>query len=77
MEFWGYGFKTYIYTFRVSIISQFHSILSFFGIVLLYSGIKMLFNHNNDNIEFHNNFAIKMLKNLFQLQKTLRAVNFL
>jgi len=60
----------------VSIISQFHSILSFFGIVLLYSGIKMLFNHNNDNIEFHNNFAIKMLKKFIPVTENFEGSKF-
>lgn len=60
----------------VSIISQFHSILSIFGIVLLYSGIKMIFSHNNENVEFHNNFAIKMLKKIIPVTDKFEGNKF-
>ena len=59
----------------VSIISKFHYMLSLFGIVLLYSGIKMLFDHK-DNVEFHNNFAIKILKKIIPVTDSLEGNKF-
>ena len=60
----------------VSIISRFHSLLSIFGIVLIYSGIKMLFDHNDDNIDFHDNFAVKMLKKVIPVTNSFEGDKF-
>lgn len=60
----------------VSIISRFHSVLSIFGIVLLYSGIKMLFDNKDDNTDFHNNFAIKMLKRIIPVTDSFEGNKF-
>lgn len=60
----------------VSIISRFHSLLSIFGIVLIYSGIKMLFDHNDDNIDFHDNFAVKMLKKVIPVTNSFEGNKF-
>ena len=59
----------------VSIISKFHFVLSFFGIVLMYSGIKMLFD-NKDNVEFQNNFAIKILKKIMPVTDSFQGNKF-
>lgn len=59
----------------VSIISKFHYILSLFGIILLYSGIKMLFDHK-DNVEFHNNFAIKILRKIIPVTDSFEGNKF-
>ena len=59
----------------VSIISKFHSVLSLFGIVLLYSGIKMFFDHQ-DNIEFHNNFAVRILNKIIPVTDSLEGNKF-
>ena len=59
----------------INIISKFHYILSLFGIVLLYSGIKMLFD-NKDNVEFHNNFAIKILKKVMPVTDSFEGNKF-
>lgn len=50
----------------VSIISRFHFVLSLFGIVLLYSGLKMIF-EKNENVEFHDNFAFKVLAKIMPI----------
>ncbi|WP_294395383.1 TerC/Alx family metal homeostasis membrane protein [uncultured Clostridium sp.] len=60
----------------VSIISRFHSLLSIFGIVLIYSGIKMLFDYNDDNIDFHDNFAVKMLKKVIPVTNSFEGNKF-
>lgn len=60
----------------VSIISRFHSVLSIFGIVLLYSGIKMLFGHHDDNTDFHNNFAVKILKKVMPVTNSFEGSKF-
>ena len=59
----------------VSIISRFHSVLSLFGIVLLYSGIKMLFGHD-DNVEFNDNFSLKVLKKIMPITDKLEGNKF-
>ena len=50
----------------VSIISRFHFVLSLFGIVLLYSGLKMIF-EKNEEVEFHDNFAFKVLAKIMPI----------
>lgn len=50
----------------VSIISRFHFVLSLFGIVLLYSGLKMIF-EKNEKVEFHDNFAFKVLAKIMPI----------
>lgn len=50
----------------VSIISRFHFVLSLFGIVLLYSGLKMIF-EKNEKVEFHDNFAFKVLDKIMPI----------
>ena len=58
----------------VAIISKFSFLLSIFGVILLISGFKIFF-EENDNMQFHDNFAVKLLKkiipvtNVFQEQK--------
>ena len=58
----------------VAMISKFSFLLSIFGVILLISGFKIFF-EENDNMQFHDNFAVKLLKkiipvtNVFQEQK--------
>ena len=58
----------------VAIISKFSFLLSIFGVILLISGFKIFFEENG-NMQFHDNFAVKLLKkiipvtNVFQEQK--------
>ena len=47
----------------VSIVNRFHFVLPLFGIILIYSGFSV-FKNKQENREFHNNFLVKVLKNI-------------
>jgi len=59
----------------VAIISKFSFLLSIFGVILLLSGFKM-FSKENDNIQFHDNFAIKILKKIIPVTNVLHGQKF-
>ena len=59
----------------VSIISRFHFVLSLFGIVLLYSGLKMIF-EKTENVEFHDNFAFKILSKIIHVTNKFHGNKF-
>ncbi|MDR3595562.1 TerC/Alx family metal homeostasis membrane protein [Clostridium sp.] len=47
----------------VSIVNRFHFVLPLFGLILIYSGLAV-FKNKQENKEFHNNFLVKVLKNI-------------
>jgi len=59
----------------VAMISKFSFLLSIFGVILLLSGFKMLFKEN-DNIQFHDNFAIKLLRKIIPVTNVLYGQKF-
>ncbi|BCZ46013.1 membrane protein [Clostridium gelidum] len=59
----------------VAMISKFSFLLSIFGVILLLSGFKM-FSKENDNIQFHDNFAIKILKKIIPVTNVLHGQKF-
>lgn len=59
----------------VTIISKFSFILSIFGLILLFSGLK-IFVKENDNMELHDNFAVKILRKLMPVTNTLHGHSF-
>lgn len=59
----------------VTIVNKFHFVLSIFGIILLYSGLKM-FSNKQENIQFHDNFAVKLLKKVMPVTDVIRGNNF-
>lgn len=59
----------------VAVVNKFHFILSIFGLILIASGIKMFFN-KEENIQFHNNFAVKFLKKIMPVTEVLHGNNF-
>lgn len=59
----------------VTIVNKFHSVLSLFGIILLYSGIKMIFK-KEEVVEFHDNFAVKVLKKVIPVTTVLHGNKF-
>ncbi|WP_252249983.1 TerC/Alx family metal homeostasis membrane protein [Clostridium sp. ZBS13] len=59
----------------VTIVNKFHWILYVFGVVLLFSGFKMLF-CKDDNIQFHDNFAVKLLRKIMPVSNTMNNNKF-
>lgn len=59
----------------VAIISKFSFLLSVFGIILLLSGFKIFLKENND-MEFHDNFAVKILKRIIPVTNVLYGHKF-
>lgn len=59
----------------VAIISKFRFLLSVFGIILLISGFKIFFRENN-NIKFHENFAVKILKRIIPVTNVMHGNKF-
>ncbi|MBN1078135.1 TerC/Alx family metal homeostasis membrane protein [Clostridium botulinum] len=59
----------------VTIVNKFHWILYVFGVVLLFSGFKMLF-CKDDNIQFHDNFAVKLLRKIMPVSNTMNDNRF-
>lgn len=59
----------------VTIINKFHSVLSLFGIILLYSGMHM-FSNKDQNVEFGNNFAIRILGKLIPISNVFDGHKF-
>ena len=59
----------------VAMISKFSFLLSIFGVILLLSGFKMFFKEN-DNIQFHDNFAVKLLRKIIPVTNTLQGQKF-
>ncbi|SFC53975.1 TerC/Alx family metal homeostasis membrane protein [Clostridium uliginosum] len=59
----------------VTIVSKFHWILYVFGVILLVSGFKMLFSRHH-NIQFHDNFAVKILRKIIPVTNTIHNNNF-
>jgi len=59
----------------VAIISKFSFLISIFGVILLLSGFKM-FSKENDNIQFHDNFAVKILKKIIPITNVLHGQKF-
>lgn len=59
----------------IAIISKFSFLLSIFGIILLLSGFKMFFKEN-DNMQFHDNFAVKLLRKIMPVTNVLNGQKF-
>lgn len=59
----------------VTIISKFHSILSVFGVILLYSGMKMFVN-KDENMQFQDNFLVKMIRRVIPVTNVLEGHKF-
>lgn len=59
----------------ITIISKFSFILSIFGAILLISGLK-IFLKDSDNMQFHDNFAVKMLRKVIPITNVLHGHNF-
>ncbi len=59
----------------VTIVNKFHWILYVFGVVLLFSGFKMLF-CKDDNVQFHDNFAVKLLRKIMPVSNTMNDNRF-
>lgn len=59
----------------VTIVSKFHWVLYVFGVVLLFSGFKMIFCRNG-SVEFHENFAVKILKKVMPVTNTIHGEHF-
>lgn len=59
----------------VAIVSKFSFLLSVFGIILLLSGIK-IFIREDENMQFHDNFAVKILKKVIPITNTLHGSRF-
>lgn len=59
----------------VTIISKFHFVLSIFGFILLYSGLHM-FSSTGEGINFHENFAVKLLRKIMPVTNVLYGNHF-
>jgi tellurite resistance protein TerC len=59
----------------VAIISKFSFLLSIFGLILLYSGFKIFFN-GNETEQFHDNFAVKILRKTIPVTNVLHGNKF-
>lgn len=59
----------------ITIISKFSFVLSIFGLILLFSGLK-IFVKENDNMELHDNFAVKILRKFIPVTNTLHGHRF-
>ncbi|AOR23951.1 TerC/Alx family metal homeostasis membrane protein [Clostridium taeniosporum] len=59
----------------VTIVNKFHWVLYIFGVVLLISGFKMLFSKDN-NVQFHDNFAVKLLRKVMPVSNTIHNNKF-
>lgn len=59
----------------VTIISKFHFVLSIFGFILLYSGLHM-FSSTGEGINFHENFAVKLLRKIMPVTNILYGNHF-
>lgn len=60
----------------VAVISHFSFLLSIFGLILLISGFKM-FSKEKDNIEFQNNFSVKVLRKIVPVTNNFYENKFL
>jgi len=60
----------------VAIVSKFSFLLSIFGLILLFSGVKMFLGENN-NIQFQDNFAVKVLRRIVPVTNTFHGNNFI
>ncbi len=59
----------------VAIINKFSFLLSIFGVILLISGFKMCFKQSG-NMEFHDNFAVRILKRIIPVTNALHGHKF-
>jgi len=59
----------------VAIISKFSFLLSIFGLILLFSGFKIFFK-GNETEQFHDNFAVKILRKTMPITNTLQGNKF-
>lgn len=59
----------------VAIVSKFKFLLSIFGMILLFSGFKILF-REDENIEFHDNYAVKILRRIMPITNVLHGNKF-
>ena len=59
----------------VAMISKFSFLLSIFGVILLLSGFKIFFKEN-DNMQFHDNFAVKLLRKIMPVTNVLQGQKF-
>ncbi len=59
----------------VAMVNKFSFILSIFGVLLLLSGIK-IFLREDDNIQFHDNFAVKILRRIMPITNVLHGNKF-
>lgn len=59
----------------VAVISRFSFLLSIFGIILLISGFRIFF-RKSDKIQFHDNFAVKILRKVIPVTEVLYGNKF-
>jgi len=59
----------------VAIVSKFGFVLSIFGVILLISGLKIFFS-TSENMQFHDNFAVKVLRKIIPVTKVLHGNKF-
>jgi len=59
----------------VAMVNKFSFILSIFGVLLLLSGIK-IFLREDDNIQFHDNLAVKILRRIMPITNVLHGNKF-
>ena len=59
----------------VAIVSKFSFLLSIFGVILLFSGFKIFFKEN-DNMQFHDNFAVKILRKIIPVTNVFHGNKF-
>jgi tellurite resistance protein TerC len=59
----------------VAIISKFSFLLSVFGLILLFSGFKIFFK-GNETDQFHDNFAVKILRKIIPVTNILHGNKF-
>ncbi|MBN7576425.1 TerC/Alx family metal homeostasis membrane protein [Clostridium beijerinckii] len=59
----------------VAIVNKFSFILSIFGVLLLLSGAK-IFLREDDNIQFHDNLAVKILRRIMPITNVLHGNKF-
>jgi len=59
----------------VAIVSKFGFVLSIFGVILLISGFKIFFSVSS-NMQFHDNFAVKIIRKIIPVTKVLHGNKF-
>lgn len=60
----------------VTIVNKFSMLLPIFGVILLFSGVKMFFGEN-DNIQFQDNFGVKVLRRIMPVTNSFHGNNFI